>query len=78
MNEPEAMPGSTYQGAALTSREHADGDTIMANLRCSYTEKLSAEAGGKYSRETDRWIDRYLSIYLSIYRETVQNDQSQQ
>ena len=39
MNEPEAMPGSTYQGAALTSREHADGDTIMANLRCSYTEK---------------------------------------
>ena len=46
MNEPEAMPGSTYQGAALTSREHADGDTIMANLRCSYTEKLSAEAEG--------------------------------
>ena len=61
MNEPEAMAGSTYQGAELTSQEQ-DGDLDMR-----YFSMLQSVAGFMLQLRAGGYIARVLPFFLPSF-----------
>ena len=60
MSEPEAMAGSTYQGAELTSQEQ-DGDLDMR------FSMLQSVAGFMLQLRAGRYIARVLPFFLPSF-----------